>query len=419
MMNKFILMNFKSVFILVFIFVNGISFSYSQNKEYAAEIISKLYSKDFFGRGYVNNGDLKAAMFIADQFERNGATPIGKSYLLPFDISINSFPKPITLEVNNTKLVPGKDFFVGGGSTATEGDFEVIYLDTTDLKTALKDKKRFDGKIVALDAINLKKEETFLLNASGYIFTFKEKIYWRMSDANEVKPFFYFYALDSLIKNAKTATIDIANEFYPTYKTSNVVAKINGKKYPDSAFVFTAHYDHLGMMGNVMFPGANDNASGTAMLLDMAKHYSKPENQPDYTIIFMAFAAEECGILGARHMSENPIIPLSQIKFLINLDMVGTGSEGIGMVNAKVETRANNLILKINKEQKLFDNIHSRGARCNSDHCPFAEKSVPSIFIYTRGKEYTHYHTPEDKGPVPLTKWDELFSLLDIFIKTY
>jgi aminopeptidase YwaD len=418
-MNKTIIMKFKSALLLILLFSISILGLLGQNKKYASNIISKLSSQNFWGRGYVNNGDLKAAMFIADEFQKNGANPIEKSYLLPFDISINSFPKPITLEVDNLKLIPGKDFMVGGGSPKTEGDFEIIYLDTKDLKSALEKGTKYEGKIVALEAINIKNNETYSLGASGYIFTYKKKIFWRMSDAVAVNPYFYFYAIDSLIKNAKTAIVDISNEFYPVYKTSNVAAKIAGKKYPDSAFIFTAHYDHLGMMGEVMFPGANDNASGIAMLLDMAKHYSKPENQPDYSIIFMAFAAEECGILGAKHMAKNPIIPLTQIKFLVNLDMVGTGSEGIGMVNAKVEPRADSLIQTINNENNFFNNIHSRGASCISDHCPFAEKGVPTIFIYTRGKEYSHYHTPDDKGPVPLTKWNELFSLLDIFIKTY
>lgn len=412
-------MRIKFIAINFLITILSITFSLAQNKDYAANIISTLSSKEFSGRGYVNNGDLKAAMYVADQFQRNGTKPIGKSYLLPFDIPINTFPEPIVIEIDNKKLIPGQDFLVGGGSPTTEGDFEVIHLDSADLHNALQKGITFQEKVVVINSENFKTKEIYQLNAAGYIFTYKKSIYWRMSDALVVQPYFYFYALDSAVRNAKLATIEIKSEYIPTYRTSNVVAQIKGKKYPDSVFVFTAHYDHLGMMGNVMFPGANDNASGTAMLLDMARHYAKPQNQPDYTIVFMAFAAEECGILGARNMVENPIIPLKNIKFLFNLDMVGTGSEGIGMVNAKAEPLADSLLRSINNEHHFFNDIRSGGARCNSDHCPFAEKGVPAIFIFTRGKEYRYYHTPTDKGPVPLTKWDELFSMLDLFMKTY
>jgi hypothetical protein len=403
-----------SIFALLFIIQNILA----QDKKYANDIITKLSSKEFHGRGYVKNGDLKAAMFIADQFQKNGTSSVGKSFLIPFDISINSFPNPVTLELDGKKLEAGRDFMIGSGSPASEGDFKLIHLDTSELKRALNEKKDFSDKIVVISSDNFRKKDTYNLNAAGYIFTSKN-LYWRLSDATEIKPYFYFYAIDSLIRNVQKATVEIENEFFTKYKTSNVIAQIKGKKYPDSAFVFTAHYDHLGLIGDVMFPGANDNASGTAMLLDMAKYYGKEENRPDCTIIFMALAAEECGLLGSKYMVANPIFPLSNIKFLFNLDMIGSGSEGIGMYNAKVEPRADKLINAINDEYKLFDDIRSNGARCNSDHCPFAQKSVPSIFIFTRGKEYMHYHTPEDKGPLPLTKWNELFTMLDIFMKRY
>ena len=215
-------------------------------------------------------------------------------------------------------------------------------------------------------------------------------------------------------------TTKINSDFYDNYQTANVIAKIEGTIKPDSFYVFTAHYDHLGRMGKeVIFPGANDNASGTAMLLDLARHYSKPQNAPEHSMIFMAFAAEECGLFGSKYAATNPPIPLKKIKFLFNLDMVGSGSEGIGMVNANTVPKAGSLIKKKKKKKEYFPDIRSGGARCVSDHCAFARNGVPSIFIFTRGKEYMHYHTPLDDGPVPLTKWNELFNLMGDFIQDY
>src|SRR5699024_4573068 len=100
----------------------------------------------------------------------------------------------------------------------------------------------------------------------------------------------------------------------------------SSKKDADT-LVFTAHYDHLGMMGKkAMFPGGNDNASGTSMLLSMAHYFQ--QNPSDYHLIFIAFAGEEVGLLGSKYFVENKSISLSSIHFLINLDIMGSGEEG-------------------------------------------------------------------------------------------
>jgi aminopeptidase YwaD len=200
------------------------------------------------------------------------------------------------------------------------------------------------------------------------------------------------------------------------HKTQNVVGFIEGSKYPDSFFVFTAHYDHVGMMGkDVMFPGANDNASGTAMIIDLARHYS--QNKPEISIVFIAFSGEEAGLYGSRYFSEHPLFPLENIKLLINLDMVGTGSDGIAFVNGSVFPDLFEIVNKINEEKKYLKRLKVRGEACNSDHCFFYKKGVPAFFIYSMGKEHMHYHNVYDKADIlPLTKYDEIFKLLTNFV---
>ena len=79
---------------------------------------------------------------------------------------------------------------------------------------------------------------------------------------------------------------------------------IKGTLFPDSFFVFTAHYDHLGTMGaSVIFPGAHDNASGVAFLLDLARHFSS--TPPPYSLIFLFLSGEEAGLKGSLYASEN------------------------------------------------------------------------------------------------------------------
>src|ERR1043166_3939297 len=120
---------------------------------------------------------------------------------------------------------------------------------------------------------------------------------------------------------------------YTLHKAKNVIGYSKGSQKPDSFIVFTAHYDHLGTIGrDAYFPGANDNASGVAMMLDFAR--SNARKPHPYSMLFIAFAGEEAGLLGSYYYVQNPVIALSQISMLINLDLMGTGDEGMTVVNA-------------------------------------------------------------------------------------
>lgn len=410
----------RIIFISLYFLLIISSNLFSQDRNYARQIINKLSSKDFHGRGYVQNGDILTAQYLAEEFKDLGIKPMGKSYLQPFEISINTFPDTLQVAINNKKIIAGRDFYIGGGSTKTYGKFKVVRIDTNQLKNTERIASTFQNKVALLPAIAERDNRTYNINAAGYIFTHTENMIWKLSDATTEKPYFYIHCADSLTDNINEIEVAINNKYFPHYKTANVIGMIEGTEYPDSFYVFSAHFDHLGKMGkDVIFPGSNDNASGIAMLLNLAQYYNSEANKPKYSIILMAFAAEECGLFGSNYAADNLPFEQEKIKFLINLDMVGTGSEGIGMVNALVEPKADKLIRNINEQESYFDDIRSGGARCVSDHCAFAKKGIPSIFIFTRGKEYTHYHTPLDKGPVPLTKWHELFNLLITFVEKY
>ena len=97
--------------------------------------------------------------------------------------------------------------------------------------------------------------------------------------------------------------------------------------------------------------------------------------------------------------------------------MVGTGSAGITVVNGRVYKEAFQKLAEINEEQLLLKEVKARGEACNSDHCPFYMKGVPSFFIYTRGDEYQEYHNVKDRNAdLPLTEYEDLFRLMIEFI---
>ncbi|MNS77799.1 Aminopeptidase YwaD precursor [compost metagenome] len=242
-----------------------------------------------------------------------------------------------------------------------------------------------------------------------------KKLIW--SPAPEVAEYTLIQLLDTAgNKHPQTVQLNIEQAFIPEFKTANVCAMIKGTQYPDSFLVVTAHYDHLGGMGSqVYFPGANDNASGVALLLNLAQYYAR--NPQKYTMVFIAFAGEEIGLKGSKYFTEHPLIPLSRIKFLINTDLAGTGVEGITVVNATEFSKAFTQLQEINTKQKLFTAVHSRGKAANSDHYFFTEKGVPAFFIYTQGGIAAYHDIYDQARTLPLDHQEQLFELIVQFFK--
>jgi len=208
-----------------------------------------------------------------------------------------------------------------------------------------------------------------------------------------------------------TLKVNIENTMVDDFKTGNICGIVKGTIRPDSVIVYTAHYDHLGGMGSdTYFPGANDNASGVTQVLALAKYYAA-HPQP-YTMAFIFFAGEEAGLLGSKYFSEHPLIPLTSIRFLVNLDLEGTGIEGITVVNATVFPNEFTMLKQINEKGKYLVKINSRGKAANSDHYFFTDKGVPSFFIYTLGGIKAYHDIYDISKTLPLDNIKNEFNLL-------
>ena len=220
------------------------------------------------------------------------------------------------------------------------------------------------------------------------------------------------------MKKIETVTLDVENRFSRAYPVRNIAGQMKGITQPDSFIIITAHYDHLGQMGkDVYFPGANDNASGVAMMLNLASFYSK--NKPNYSLIFIALTGEEAGLLGSEYFVEHSPVDLKKIKFLINLDLEGNGEDGITVVNGSVYKDKFKTLTEINENERYFSVIKSRGEACNSDHCSFYQKGIPCFFIYTMGGTQA-YHDPNDTfNSLTLAKFTELTQLIIKFIAAF
>ncbi len=418
---------------ILFLF-STICFAQNTETNYVRSVITTLTSEEFAGRGYVDNGMQKSAEFIANEFQKLGLEKINDSYFQEFTMPINII-KNAELKLNGKNLKYGEDFIVKPNSYSQNfHQKEIYYFDPMDYSASLRFESAFidfiqrdmvaqKGKHIAfpphefeVDSLNqyykhwasfYKPEE----NRNRAVFYFsKDKLIASLSQIQDSIAEFIvnkkYYSKNLSIDNYK-----IESEFINDFKSKNVIGKIEGKN-KDSLIVITAHYDHLGKVGNVYFPGANDNASGTAFLLNLAKYYSK--NKPKYTLIFIAFAAEEAGLVGSYYFVENPLIDLKKIKFLLNFDIMGAGEDGIQIVNSSIFTKEYEKLNQLNSKNKYVKQIKKRGEACNSDHCPFYEKGVPSFFTYTLGGA-GHYHDPFDKGEtLSLEKFQDI---QDLFVK--
>lgn len=402
----------------------------AQDTNFVRQVINKLASDNFHGRGYVNNGDAIAAAYIKAFYKQQKLKKFKRSYFQSFTFPINTFPGKTILINGSDTLQPGKDFLVAGGSAGIKGFYDIVRLDKELLDDSLKvqafKQTRFSDVFVVIDARGMKsdKEKKIMkslasnpFNAKGIIMLDDGKLMWSLSQKVAG------YALIEVKSNVwndstKQIYVNIDQQFNSKHKANNVIGYIKGTQQPDSFIVFTAHYDHLGRMGqNAVFNGANDNASGTAMLMDLIRYYKK--NPTKYSIAFMAFAGEEAGLLGSKYYVNHSLFPYQKIKCLINLDLMGFGEDGITIVNSENYPDDLALFREINKKEKLLPSINKRSNAKNSDHYPFTEKNVKAFFIYTQGNS-KYYHDIYDRAEtVPLSKYNEIFKLITTYVATY
>jgi aminopeptidase YwaD len=373
----------KTYWVLIFV-TWGIS-GHAQDMIYARHLVDTLTSPTFWGRGYTKNGMAKAADFIESEFKKAGLQSFNRKFQQTFFYSVNTFPEKMEVSVDGKHLIPGVDFIVGPESRGVKATGSLVKQDSA----------RF------IDAKN--KIEVVL----------RDKLTWGVS--NESAPFTRIEIDKKKISKKPTSiSIAIENKLVPKFKAANVCGFVRGTEKPDSILVITAHYDHLGSMGDATyFPGANDNASGVALLISLAKHYAV--NPLKYSVVFIAFGGEEAGLRGSEYFVQNPLFPIKNIRFLTNLDLTGTGEEGITAVNASVFKQEFGLLSEINNQKNYFVKIKSRGKAANSDHYWFTEQGVPSFFIYAMGGIQAYHDVFDRAETLPLTEFADLFRIIADF----
>lgn len=194
----------------------------------------------------------------------------------------------------------------------------------------------------------------------------------------------------------------------------NVLGLLEGTDLKDEIVVIVGHYDHDGILPDgTYFPGADDNGSGTVGVLEIARAFAQAKKEgkgPRRSLLFIALAAEEKGLLGSKFYVENPVFPLENTVACINMDMIGRIDDkhlngnhnyihAIGLDKLSSELKqitevANDTYTQMELDYMYDDPNDPLRLYYRSDHYNFAEKGIPSAFFFSG--LHPHYHTPED-----------------------
>jgi aminopeptidase YwaD len=404
---------FTSFFLLFYSYL-----SVAQNLQFYKNQIDTLCSETMYGRGYLKNGHKKAANYIEEELKKQGLNVIQQQ----FPMTVNVFPEVTNLIINDSiVLTVGKDFIPSPSSASLEGNYNLFYLDSTFFASKEKQEEFLNIKYLGNTVLVLhKKHVVNLMNMrrdlvqkknkrKGVIILQDEPLMGSFSPEVSHRPNIQMLAT-SFPENAKHIQLTIKNEVKSLISQNIIAAPIKIKrKLP--TLVITAHYDHLGGYGDSCFvSGANDNASGVAMILNMAKYFK--EHPIKANLIFIAFGGEEAGLLGSSYYVTHPTFPLKKIDLVINFDLMGAGSKGIMVENGIELPSVYEAFVTENINESYVHTVKKRGNSPNSDHYPFTQKEVKAVFIYSLGNVGGYHNIMDSKEELEYQSYEALFNFM-------
>lgn len=372
------------------------------------------------GRRTGSKGEELAMQYIKTQFEKYGINPKGtEGYFQAFTINDGKEIGPDTyFSINDNKLQPGKDYFPFPYSP--DKNIEAMpavvlqehdmpwFVDLKDVFADNKDNPHFDLETYIY---NNAKKATDKLATAIIIFNSSDRddqLKFKGKDRSEKLAIPVVYVTKPVADKFfadKTAPLDIHLKTSIVEKTRtghNVVGYIdNGSA---NTVILGAHFDHLGYGedGNSMLRtgekqihnGADDNASGTAALIELGR-LLKTSKLTGNNYLLIAFSGEELGLLGSKYYVNNPTINLSNVNYMINMDMVGRLDEtkksisvgGFGTSPQWAQVITNN-------KKNYFTIVTDSSGTGPSDHTSFYQKQIPVLFYFTG--THADYHKPDD-----------------------
>lgn len=383
--------------------------------------ISYLADDKLEGRRAGSNGENLAMEYISNQFKTIGIAPKGtEGYYQPFEINEGKQVGDSTFFIiNETALKAGTDFFpfLFSAEKKVEASPAIALQEPDmpwffDLKEII-DENKANPHFDLVDYIKKNSKKAYDRGATAVILfntsAADDKLAFNPKDKSEKLAIPVIYINNEAAKkylNDPTATLDIKlNVDIDEKKRTghNVIGYIdNGVA---TTAILGAHFDHLGYGedGNSMLRtgeklihnGADDNASGTAALIELAR-VLKTSKAKNNNYLFIAFSGEELGLYGSKYFTENPTIDLKAINYMINMDMVGRlndSSKTLAIGGFGTSPQWASVINAQDKKLPFVIKIDSSGSG-PSDHASFYRKDIPVLFFFTG--QHKEYHRPGD-----------------------
>lgn len=427
-------------------------------KENLIKNVSILTSKEFDGRLPGSEGYNKAAQFVATKFRQLGLKPAGDNngYFQFFETEYNKINSPAVFKsiVNGdtTLYELGKDFVLRGFTGSNKFTLPVVFcgygISRPDLKYDDYAKMNVKNKIVMVFkqnpawkiddkdwGTNYPREKSLVakkLGAKGILFLSLPndakpqqliasvlhgdgeqpvdfpQLHISLEAANKLLSLTGFTIKDCQTKIdekkkpasmnlATKAFIEVNAEYEKNARTMNVIGMIEGSdpKLKNEFLIIGAHLDHVGSQAGLLFPGANDNASGSAGVLEIAQAFVKGGLEPKRSVLFVLFAGEEQGLLGSKYFVNNWNKDYKKITAMLNLDCVGYG-DSIQVGNGKSSPKLWQVSKQID-EMSFNSMVERTWNGGGADATPFHEQGIPCAYFVTTNS-YDHLHLPTDKA---------------------
>lgn len=422
----------------------------------AKKHLSIIASDAFEGRETGKPGADKAANYLATEFKKMGLqAPVNGSYFLDVPLTVYSFSIK-SFAVNGKTLSYGKDYlslgaagtqtvnagevvFVGYGSEAELGSLDVagkVVVLIGDAKPGAEAGQRNSGFVMAAQNLRRKSAGLVIAVLSGKLqgapsnsserMTLKQEnprpavsrpLVVTVSPAtasellkNSGKTYEQLQAAAAATQVPQTLKANVSVSYESVTKDAKAVDVLgflpgSDAKLKEEVLVFSAHYDHIGMLpegtpGDRINNGADDDGSGTTGILEIARAFTKAKKDgkgPRRSILFLGNVGEEKGLLGSEYYSEHPVFPLANTITDLNIDMIGRrdpahdgkpdycyliGSDKLSTTLHKISENANNTYTKLDIDYKYNDPKDPERIYYRSDHYNFAKHNVPIVFYF-------------------------------------
>jgi len=441
--------------------------------------IKILTSDSLKGRETGTIGQQKTAKFISDKFKSFGLSPfVNKSFLEPYNI-ICSYWSNVYIKYKNKQFNNFQDIiYIGAKIENNELKKKIVFGGNGSIDQLCKIDVK--GKIVVVFTNNLRtyniiNNDVKRKGAYGLILTnpsnsnqfrsiaktskqnFLKKYYFLLSNSHNkkllpfidsLKPIKTWYLTNSSVKNIfgtsinnllvamhnnriesiPNSTVTIRCEkVLDTLYSSNVCGFIKGKT--NKSIIITAHYDHLGSIGRRFFPGADDNASGTAALIALAKEFANDRNL-NYNLVFLATSGEEEGLLGSEFFANTTLPNTENILCNINMDMISRNDSlhsykenylySIGTDRSEylksILIKAENTFKECKFDFSLDNTFDSLGIYTRADQYSFSSKGIPSILFFS-GLHNDYHKVSDTKEKINFSVYEKRVQLIATVIK--